>query len=125
VFGALLDAIPGGLAKLPTLDRYLRRHIELDGEDHGPKALAMLATICGNDAARWADATAAARCALEARIAFWSGIGQAIAAADASASQRSGVPDRADGSFRGAAPSIAAALLSGRVCCAATGYTSG
>jgi hypothetical protein len=53
---------------------YLERHIEVDGEDHGPLSLRMVADLCANDDARWEQATLAAEAAIEARLALWDGI---------------------------------------------------
>jgi hypothetical protein len=53
---------------------YLDRHIEVDSEDHGPLSLRMVADLCGNDDARWHQATLAAESAIEARLALWDGI---------------------------------------------------
>ena len=53
---------------------YLERHIEVDGEDHGPLSLSMVADLCAHDDARWHQATLAAESALEARLALWDGI---------------------------------------------------
>lgn len=77
MFQALLDQASEGWGR-PDRTRWLRwyleRHIELDGESHGPIAQALLARVCGTDAAAWARAEAAARGALEARIALWDDI---------------------------------------------------
>ena len=53
---------------------YLERHIEVDGEDHGPLALRMVADLCGEDARLWDEAAMAAEEALRARIALWDGV---------------------------------------------------
>jgi len=53
---------------------YLDRHIEVDGEDHGPLALRIVADLCGEDDALWEEAALAAELALTARIALWDGI---------------------------------------------------
>jgi DUF3050 family protein len=53
---------------------YLERHIEVDGEDHGPLTLRMVADLCGDDEALWEEAALAAEAALEARLALWDGI---------------------------------------------------
>ncbi len=53
---------------------YLERHIDLDGEDHGPLSLRMVADVCGNDAALWQEAADAAENALLARLALWDSI---------------------------------------------------
>ncbi|MCE9625059.1 MAG: DUF3050 domain-containing protein [Deltaproteobacteria bacterium] len=50
---------------------YLNRHIQLDGDTHGPMALQLLARICGDDAARWRQAHEAAEKALRARLRLW------------------------------------------------------
>jgi len=57
---------------------YLERHIEVDGEEHGPMALRMVSSLCGDDEQRWQEAGAAAESALRARIALWDGILQKI-----------------------------------------------
>ncbi len=53
---------------------YLERHIEVDGEDHGPLSLRMVADLCGDDDALWQQAATAAEQAIEARLALWDGI---------------------------------------------------
>jgi hypothetical protein len=53
---------------------YLERHIEVDGEDHGPLSLRMVADICGESEARWTEAADAAEAALEARLALWDAV---------------------------------------------------
>lgn len=50
---------------------YVKRHIELDGDDHGPAARRALVTLCGSDPAAWSDARKSAERAIAARIALW------------------------------------------------------
>lgn len=64
--------------RLATFVWYLERHIEVDGDDHGPLSLKMVADLCGDDEALWAEATAAAETALLARLALWDGVLTAI-----------------------------------------------
>ena len=65
--------------RLATFRWYLDRHIEVDGEQHGPMALQMVSDLCRDDPAKWAEAAQAARTALRARIALWDGIAESIA----------------------------------------------
>jgi hypothetical protein len=66
--------------QLATLRWYLERHIEVDGEEHGPMALRMVAELCGNDPIKWQDATTSAVSAIEARLALWDDIAVSIRA---------------------------------------------
>ncbi len=60
--------------RTPTLLTYLDRHMQLDEEDHGPKAVEMVCQLCGHDDRLWAEAADAAREAILARLALWSSI---------------------------------------------------
>lgn len=50
---------------------YLERHIEIDGDSHGPLARQLLESLCNGDTGLWAEATEAAIKALAARAEFW------------------------------------------------------
>ena len=60
--------------RLQTMRWYLERHIEVDGDEHGPMALRMISELCGTDAVKWQEASEAADTALRARLALWDGI---------------------------------------------------
>jgi len=68
IFNNLRDIHPQELA---DFQYYLRRHIELDEDHHGPFALRMVTQLCGDDHSKWATATTAVQDALEARLALW------------------------------------------------------
>ena len=53
---------------------YLDRHIEADDEKHAPVCRRIMARLCGDDPARWAEASQVARACVEARIALWDAI---------------------------------------------------
>jgi hypothetical protein len=57
---------------------YVDRHIELDGDEHGPLARKLLESLCGDDPVRWEQATRTAVAALESRLSLWDATLQAI-----------------------------------------------
>ncbi len=68
---------------LDTFVDYLARHIEVDGEEHTPMAMQMLADLCGDDEDKWEQCAVTVTWALGARAKLWDGILAAINAAGA------------------------------------------
>src|SRR5690348_5021733 len=63
---------------LDTFVDYLRRHIQVDDEEHTPMAMQMLADLCGDDETKWQECVGAVSSTLTARVRLWDGISAAI-----------------------------------------------
>ena len=79
VFQKIVDQIDratrGGLTEFKY---YLKRHIDLDADEHGPMASRLVSDLCGNDPIKWNAARDAAISSLNARKTFWDSIHQLI-----------------------------------------------
>ncbi|MBP2831577.1 DUF3050 domain-containing protein [Aquimarina sp. U1-2] len=74
MFIALVKSIASSSGSALThLIYYLERHIELDGDEHGPLSLEMVETLCTNKK-EWNEALYYSKKALEKRITLWTGI---------------------------------------------------
>lgn len=78
MFSRLIPPLESQGRQVDRLRHYLRRHIELDGDSHGPLAERLLSRLCGDDPGRRREALDVAGTALERRIQLWDGILSAI-----------------------------------------------
>lgn len=71
MFAAILDRVDPLNKSYTKLRYYLDRHIELDGEDHGPLALKLVAECCGDDDEKWIEVIEVSKQALSKRLILW------------------------------------------------------
>lgn len=71
-------AATSNASEYSILIAYLERHIEVDGESHGPLARKMVAVLCGQEDGAWEEAERAASMAMQARIELWDGALEAV-----------------------------------------------
>ena len=74
MFMPLLEGINSKNNELNKLIYYFKRHIEVDGDMHGPMAMEMLKYLCKDDEEKILEAKLISEKALLSRISFWDGI---------------------------------------------------
>jgi hypothetical protein len=67
-------ALNAEFGELSTFVDYLRRHIQVDAEEHTPMAMQMLVDLCGDDSDKWSQCEDTVNAALAARTELWDGI---------------------------------------------------
>lgn len=78
IFRTILKQTGVSSEDAPIFHFYLNRHVHLDEDFHAPLSLRLLNQLCGNDTTRIEQAIQAAGKAVEARLAFWDGVADAI-----------------------------------------------
>ena len=74
MFHSLLAKLGIGEDRAPIFHYYLKRHAELDGDEHGPAALRLVATLCGDHPSKLDEAIESAKAALASRGRLWDSV---------------------------------------------------
>lgn len=71
MFARMLPGIEASASACPTFSYYVKRHIELDGDSHGPLARELMESFVGDDVGRVREAGETACASMERRIELW------------------------------------------------------
>lgn len=71
VFLKLIKNSQEDLSNYAKFIYYLERHIEIDGDEHGPLSIEILIDLCDHQVEKWSEAMHVSKKALQARIALW------------------------------------------------------
>ncbi|WP_257294238.1 DUF3050 domain-containing protein [Endozoicomonas sp. YOMI1] len=99
MFSSLLNHWEIPPASVPAMAYYLERHIDLDGNEHGPAAENLLKQCINGDKTAEASAVAKAKEAISARIRFWDGLEKQLG--EVTAGQGQGSVDKAETTLPG------------------------
>jgi hypothetical protein len=80
MFNSLLEKLGISEDRAPIFHYYLKRHAELDGDEHGPAALRLVATLCGDNPQKLDEAVESAKAALASRALLWNRVQAALSA---------------------------------------------
>ncbi|MFK7819171.1 MAG: DUF3050 domain-containing protein [Planctomycetaceae bacterium] len=82
MFERLLASITDHDLPFPALQYYVERHIELDGDHHGPLSLQLMDIVVGDSQERLDEAIQSAKQAIQTRISLWDGVCAAMRSAE-------------------------------------------
>lgn len=78
MFRRLIEKMNITQEQAPSFFYYLQRHIDLDGDEHGPLSLEIVSHLCGKNPLFWKEAKEAAIQAIQSRIRFWTEVEGAL-----------------------------------------------
>ena len=74
MFIAIINEVDPKNIKYPKLKYYFDRHIEIDGDLHGPLSHKMLIELCGDNQKKWDEVYIVGKKCLEHRVKLWDSI---------------------------------------------------
>ena len=74
MFIAIINEVDPKNTKYPKLKYYFDRHIEIDGDLHGPLSHKMLIELCGDNQKKWNEVYIVGKNCLENRVRLWDSI---------------------------------------------------
>jgi hypothetical protein len=74
MFRNLADHLKIRPTDAPKFHYYLERHVEIDGEEHGPASIELVESLCEDDPVKIHEAEQAALQALRWRYEFWTDV---------------------------------------------------
>ena len=83
MFIEILNKLDPNNIRYNKLKYYLDRHVEIDGEVHGPISKNMIKELCGTNKRKWDEALFVAKNCINKRIQLWDTINKLIMAANA------------------------------------------
>lgn len=78
MFSSLIAKLQLSEFDCPKFYYYLERHIQIDGDEHGPASIALVEDLCDHDPVHIHEAEQAALVALKARIKLWDDVKEKI-----------------------------------------------
>jgi hypothetical protein len=78
MFARLRSSLNISRVEAPRFNYYLERHIEVDGEEHGPASEQLMIDLCDHDPIKLVEVEQATLTAIQSRILFWDQVSDQI-----------------------------------------------